>query len=104
LGTYHCVVDPVGRAATSTDTDELVDYLWATHQTILAGWPDKNPGEWKAKPNQVGAYQFVAPELVEGTLRKGLAGLHRLAPGIARALYVMLMVSGFIPSLTATAE
>jgi hypothetical protein len=97
LGTYHCVVDPVGRAATSTDTDELVGYLRARHQTILAGRPDKNPGEWKTKPNQVGAYHFVAPELVEGTLRKGLAGLGHLDPGIARALFVMLVVSEVHP-------
>jgi len=31
LGTYHCVVDPVGRAATSTDPDELIGYLQARH-------------------------------------------------------------------------
>ena len=97
LGTYHCVVDPVGRAVTSSDTDELVGFLRARHQTILAGRPDKNPGEWKTKPNQVGAYQFVAPELVEGTLRKGLAGLDHLDPGIARALFVMLVVSEVHP-------
>ncbi len=97
LGTYHCVVDPVGRAATSSETDELIGFLRARHQTILAGRPDKNPGEWKTKPNQVGVYQFVAPELVEGTLRKGLSGLDRLAPGIARALYVMLVVSEVHP-------
>ena len=81
LGTYHCVVDPVGRSAASTDTDELIGYLRARHQTILAGRPDKNPGEWKVKPNQVGVYQFVAPELVEGTLRRGLAGLERPRSG-----------------------
>ncbi|MCP5066446.1 MAG: cell filamentation protein Fic [bacterium] len=97
LGTYHCVVDPVGRAATSTDADELIGYLQARHQTILAGRPDKNPGAWKSKPNQVGVYQFVAPELVDGTLRKGLSGLKRLDPGIARALYVMLVVSEVHP-------
>lgn len=97
LGTYHCVVDLVGRSAASTDTDELIGYLRARHQTILAGRPDKNPGEWKVKPNQVGVYQFVAPELVEGTLRRGLAGLERLDPGIARALYVMLLVSEVHP-------
>ena len=97
LGSYHCVVDPVGRAATSTDADELISCLQARHQTILVGRADKTPGEWKSKPNQVGVYQFVAPQLVEGTLRKGLAGLERFDPGIARALYVMLVVSEVHP-------
>jgi len=42
-------------------------------------------------------YQFVTPGLVEGTLRRGLAGLKRLDPGIARALYVMLVVTEVHP-------
>jgi fido (protein-threonine AMPylation protein) len=42
-------------------------------------------------------YQFVAPELVEGTLRKGLADVGRLPSGFARALYVMLVVSEIHP-------
>lgn len=97
LGTYHCVVDPVGRAATSDDADELIGYLRTRHETLLAGRPDKQPGEWKIKPNQVGVYQFVAPKLVEGTLRKGLSALDRLEPGIARALYVMFVISEVHP-------
>lgn len=97
LGTYRCVVDPIGRAATSTDVDELMGFLRVRHQTIMGGRPDQDPGEWKSKPNQVGVSQFVAPDLVEGTLRKGLAGLQGLDPGIARALYVMLVVSEVHP-------
>jgi len=97
LGTYRCVVDPVGRAATSDDPDELIAHLRARHNAILAGRPDQRPGEWKTKPNQVGAYQFVAPDLVDGTLRKGLAEMDRLPPGFARALYVMLVVSEVHP-------
>lgn len=97
LGTYRCVVDPVGRGAASAEADELVGYLQTRHKTIMAGRPDKNPGEWKTKSNQVGGYQFVAPELVEGTLRKGLAGIARLDPGIARALYIMIVVSEVHP-------
>ncbi|MCP4086559.1 MAG: hypothetical protein GY745_16120 [Actinomycetia bacterium] len=88
LGTYRCVVDPVGRATSSDDPDGLIAYLRARHQTILAGRPDQEPGEWKTKPNLVGTYQFVDPDLVEGTLRKGLAEMDRLPPGFARALYV----------------
>ena len=92
LGTYRCVSDPVGRSATSDDPDELVGYLTDRHRTILAGRPDQRPGQWKAEANRVGAYDFVAPDLVEGTLRKGLAFVNGIPPGIGRALYVMFVV------------
>ena len=92
LGTYRCVSDPIGRSATSDDPDDLVGYLTERHRTILAGRPDQLPGQWKTEANRVGAYDFVAPELVEGTLRKGLALVNGIPPGIGRALYVMFVV------------
>ena len=97
LGTYQCVSDPTGRSATSDDPDELVGYLIDRHGTILAGRPDQEPGCWKTEANRVGAYEFVAPELVEGTLRKGLAFLPDIPAGIGRALYMMFVVSEVHP-------
>jgi Fic family protein len=52
---------------------------------------------WKEIPNQAGTYTFVAPKLVEGTLLEGFALLGSLGPPIARALYLMLMVSEVHP-------
>ncbi len=92
LGTYHCVSDPIGRSATSDDPDELVGYLIDRHRTILAGRPDQEPGSWKTEANRVGAYDFVAPEQVEGTLRKGLALVCHIPAGIGRALFMMFVV------------
>ncbi len=92
LGTYRCVSDPIGRGATSDDPDELIGYLIDRHRTILAGRPDQEPGCWKTEANRVGAYDFVAPERVEGTLRKGLALVSHIPSGIGRALYVMFVV------------
>ncbi len=97
LGTYRCVVDPVGRATTSTDPDELIKHLRARHLEIMRGRPDKRPGEWKTKNNQVSTYQFVEPELIEGTLRKGLEQIEQLPAGFARALYIMLIISEVHP-------
>ena len=97
LGTFRCVADPIGRSATSDDPDELVGYLIDRHRTILAGRPDQAPGSWKTEANRVGAYDFVVPELVEGTLRKGLALLSEIPAGIGRALYVMFVVSEVHP-------
>ena len=92
LGTYRCVSDPIGRSATSDDPDELVGYLIDRHRTILAGRLDQEPGCWKTEANRVGAYDFVAPERVEGTMRKGFAQVSHVPPGIGRALYVMFVV------------
>ena len=97
LGTYRCVADPLRRSVTSDDPDELVGYLIDRHRTIMAGRPEQAPGRWKTEANRVGAYDFVAPELVEGTLRKGLAFLSGLPAGIGRALHVMFVVSEVHP-------
>ena len=92
LGTYRCVSDPIGRSTTSDDPDELVGYLIDRHRTILAGRHDQKPGCWKTEANRVGAYDFVAPEQVEGTLRKGFALLSHIPAGVGRALFMMFVV------------
>ncbi|MCY3925899.1 MAG: Fic family protein [bacterium] len=97
LGTYRCVVDPVGRAATSTDPDELIDNLITRHTEIMRGRPERRPGIWKIENNRVGSYDFVDKDLVEGTLRKGLEGLGDLPEGFARALYLMIVVTEVHP-------
>ena len=97
LGTYRCVVDPIGRAATSPDPDDLIGHLVARHREIMGGRPDKRPGEWKTTNNQGGTYRFVEPDLVEGTLRKGLDAIEHLPQGFARALYIMTVVSEVHP-------
>ena len=97
LGTYRCVVDPVGRAATSTDPDELIGHLTTRHQEIMRGRPDKNPGQWKTENNRVGAYDFVDKDLVEGTLHKGLEQIGALPEGFPRALYVMIVITEIHP-------
>lgn len=97
LGTHRLVVDPVGRARTSDDIDELVDLLQLRHRTLLAGRPEARPGEFKTEANQVGGVTFVEPELVAGTLRRGLEGLASLPPGFARAVYLMFVVAEVHP-------
>ena len=97
LGTYRCVADTVGRRATSTDAEELLGHLRERHRMILAGRPEMGPGRWKHEPNQVGAYLFVDPELVEGTLRRGLELAPSVPAGFRRALYVMMVVAEVHP-------
>ena len=97
LGTYQCVVDAVGRKAVSESPQSLMGYLCDRHKMILGGRPEMGPGQWKKAPNQFGAYQFVAPNLVEGTLHKGLELACSVPAGFRRALFAMVVITEVHP-------
>ena len=97
LGAYRCAADTVGRRATADNVEEFLKLLRERHQMILAGRPEMGPGQWKQAPNQVGSYVFVAPPLVEGTLRHGFELSLSVPAGFRRALYIMIMVAEVHP-------
>ncbi len=97
LGTHRCVVDPIGRARTSLDPDELVELMRSRHRTIMVGRPDIGPGEFKDTNNRVGSVAFVDPRLVPGTLARGLATAATIPAGFARAAYVMFVLAEIHP-------
>lgn len=97
LGTHRCVVDPIGRAQTSTDPEEVVELLRTRHRTLMVGRPDIGPGEFKLAHNRVGGTEFVAPELVHGTLLEAFKGLAALPPGLPRAIFAMVVVTEVHP-------
>ncbi|WP_419918477.1 Fic family protein [Candidatus Poriferisocius sp.] len=97
LGTYRCVVDPVGRKAVSEDPQVLADYLCERHMMILGGRPELCPGKWKQDNNQAGGYSFVAPTLVGGTLHRGFELVAQVPAGFRRALYMMVLVTEVHP-------
>lgn len=97
LGTYRCVADSVGRRAVSENPDDMLNFLRDRHASIMKGRPETGPGEWKQEPNRVGAHSFVQPNLVEGTLRRGLKLVPTVPAGFRRALYVMIVVSEVHP-------
>ena len=92
LGTYRCVVDPVGRKTVSEDPEEIMSYLRNRHEMIMgAGRPEHLPGRWKGSPNQAGGYVFVTPKLVERTLFKGFELVPSVLAGFRRALFTMMV-------------
>ena len=97
LGTYRCVADTVGRRTTSADVDEFLSLLRERHRMILGGRPEMTPGEWKQRNNQVGAFVFVEPQLVEGTLRQGFELAGTVPAGFRRALFMMFLVAEVHP-------
>jgi hypothetical protein len=67
---------------------DLLDMLGEQHSVLLAARPDTRPGMFKERPNYAGGYAFVAPDLVDGTLRRGFAALDPLTdpfPACGRA-------------------
>ena len=78
VATYRLAVDPASRAQVPRSGDELVGVLRQRHAVLMAARPDQRPGELKSILNYAGGYQFVEPELVEGTLLKGFELLDRL--------------------------
>lgn len=97
MGTYRLVTDQVEMSRLPRDGGELLDLLKARHRVLLDGRPDKQPGVFKTDANRVGAVEFVAPSLVEGTLREGFRYYRRLAYPFARAVFQMFLVSEIHP-------
>lgn len=92
LGTYLQLVEPVSRPPSKTTFDEFRDEIKARHASLMESRPGVLPGVFKTQGNQAGNTTFVAPELLEGTLREG----HEMMTGIddpfRRALFLHYMM------------
>ncbi len=99
LYTYHCVTDRVGRASTSAEAAVLRDTLTERHRTFMAGRPAMTPGVFKTKANYVAGVEFVAHKKVEGTLTSALSHTKDVPAGLARAVYVMVVIAEIHPFL-----
>jgi hypothetical protein len=97
IGTYRLVSDPVEMTRVPTDANTLVSLLKSRHRVLLEGRPDKQPGVFKQEANRVGNVEFVAPALVEGTLREGFSLYRRLVYPFARAVFQLFLVSEVHP-------
>ncbi|MCH8525381.1 MAG: Fic family protein [Balneolales bacterium] len=97
LGTYRVVSSSHEMNRVPRSYDEFIDILKSRHADILAARKDKNPGQFKAKVNVAGSTQFVHPELVIGTLRRGFEIYRALETSFHRAVYMMFLVSEVHP-------
>jgi fido (protein-threonine AMPylation protein) len=97
MGTYLLVSDTEEMARRARTADEFIELLRSRHRVLLKGRPEKHPGEFKLLPNRAGNVPFVAPELVEGTLREGFRYYERLSNSFARATFQMFLVSEVHP-------
>lgn len=97
LGTFAVVTDSSLRSRAPSNADELIEIVRRLNRRILEGRPALNPGDFKSRPNRAGDTVFVAPDLVEGTLREGWSFYEALEPGFARAVFSMFAVAEVHP-------
>jgi len=97
LGTYELVADPIEMSIVPATADDLLGLLQRRHATLMAARPDHRPGAFKERANRAGGTDFVAPDLVEGTLREGFAYASDLVDPFQRAVYVMFLVADVHP-------
>ncbi len=96
LGTYAAIIEQTETPRPTTMPDRIAR-LRHQHAVVMAGHPDRRPGEYKTVHNQAGNTMFVAPELVDGTLRAGLNVADTLDTAWERAVMTMFVVADVHP-------
>jgi len=97
LGTYKIVSNKKEMSITPKSTDELISILQYRHKMLLSAREDKLPGKFKNKNNFAGQTAFVDANLVKGTLIKGFDFYAALDNPLAKAVYIMFMISEIHP-------
>lgn len=96
-GTFFILNNPRMLMRTPQNFNEFIDLLQERHLVLLEGRPDKNPGKFKTRANRAGNTSFVEPNLVKGTLKKALELYFALQHPLAKAIYIMFVVSEVHP-------
>jgi Fic family protein len=97
LGTYDLVSDEAEMRRRTATSDDYLRLLQDWHRRILGGRPDKRPGELKQVANRAGSTVFVAPDLVEGTLRRGYDILQSLTTPTQRGTFAAFLIAEVHP-------
>ena len=97
LSTYRLCSNVAEMRVVPQSAEDLLAILQRRHAQLLHARPDKRPGQWKEHANQAGLTSFVDPDLVRGTLHEGFKLYRSLSEPLARALFMMFMVSEVHP-------
>ena len=97
LGTYRVVSNYYEMNQVPADFDDFIAKLKYRHTEIMAARKEKNPGQFKTRMNVAGSTQFVHPDLVKGTLRKGYEIYRAIEYSFHKAVYMMFLVSEVHP-------
>lgn len=97
LGTWRVVSDSERMNRTPESADDLLRLLEERHAVIMEGRPEAGPGRFKSRNNRAGVTEFVAPELVVGTLERGFELYRSLREPFQRAVFMKFLVSEVHP-------
>lgn len=93
LGTYLQLVERVDRAPSRTTFEEFKDEVKARHAMLMESRPSVRPGQFKTQANRAGDTVFVAPDLVEGTMKEGHAMMTSIEDPFHRSLFLHYMMA-----------
>lgn len=91
--TYRLVSDPAVMETVPASARELLDLLRDRHRVLMAGRPEKRPGEYKVERNFAGGYEFVQPGQLLGTLTAGFDLLAEHTDPFHRGVFMMFLIS-----------
>jgi hypothetical protein len=101
IGTFRLLASghEMGRSAVdlARDWPAFRALLASRHETILRGRPETAPGRFKEEVNRAGDTMFVHPDLLAGTLAKGMEILPSLPDPFHRAVYMMFLIAEVHP-------
>ena len=97
LGTYRIVSNQQEMSKVPHSKQELFELLRNRHAVLLQGRPSMQPGMFKQMNNRAGDTVFVDAQLVQGTLAKGFQRYEALQDPVARAIFMMFMISEVHP-------
>jgi Fic family protein len=98
LGTFHIVSNRHEMTITPATSDDLIQILKHRHSTMMKGRADEvDAGEFKRQNNRAGTTEFVDFTLVEGTLKQGFRYYAALNDPMAKAIFMMFMISEVHP-------
>ena len=99
LSTFQIVANTAEMNKVPTSVKDLITLLKTRHLCLMEFRKDKQPGQFKNIVNRVGNTVFVLPELIEGTLAQAFSLYETLPPGIARAIFMMFVITEIHPFL-----
>lgn len=97
LGTFTVISNRAEMNKIPSTPEELFELLQNRHRILMCEREDCNPGQFKDKNNQAGNTLFVDHRLVRGTLMQGFKYYAALKEPMARAIFMMFMISEVHP-------
>jgi hypothetical protein len=98
LGTFQIVSNSYEMSTTPATAEELIQILKRRHLTMMLERAEEvNAGYFKIQNNRAGNTEFVDFTLVEGTLKQGFKYYAALTDPMAKAIFMMFMISEIHP-------